>query len=363
MVRCRKPDGVRHVREWLTASLLRATFGRRYAEEATSVRPARSIFGFAVLILSLGFGLAACREDEGWSRSVRSDDGNRVEQVRPASRTVSDRQRERRRTRRDRTGRRLGRGGGQLLPHFADYTVHETGFATARFKSAHGMMTIELSDDCGDWTLQEKWDLDLRDQADRSHPGNLLYRASEVNSADRFVFAYSREHEGERTDFIGDVLEIDGGHMARFQVPEIADLFLPADLVFPITHLRQILSEARGQRTEFETTVFDGGNPFPYRAVTTISQPLRADDPNPRVAAARTALDPQTSDRLPAGRHWPVRVEYFPMDDAYAPPVLTREFLLHENGIILSFHFDYGDIQMDARLKTLDIREARSCPG
>ena len=332
------------------------------------MHPARSIIGLVILILFLGLGLSACREDEAWNRSLRADDGSRLSQVRrnaetrQASRTVADRLRERR-TRRDRTSRRLGRDGGQLLPHFADYAVHETGFATTRFKSAHGTLTVELIDDCGDWTLQEKWDLDLRDQDDRSHPSNLLYRASEVSSAGKFVFAYSRDHLGERTDYIGDVLAIDGGYLARFQTPEIPDDYMASNLEFPITHLRQILSDARGGGGGFETTVFDGGNAFPYRAVATISQPLRSDDRNPRVVAARTELDAQTSDRLPDGRHWPVRVDYFPPDDAYAPPVLVREFLLHESGVVLSFHFDYGDIQMDARLKTLDIREPMPCPN
>ena len=327
------------------------------------MRSARSIIGPAFLIIFLGFGLSACRDDEVQARSVHDAGANALERIRPASTTVSDRQRERRRARRDRAGRRLGRGASQLLPHFADYTVHESGFATTRFKSAHGMLTIDLIDDCGDWTLQEKWDLTLGDHDDLSHASNLLYRASEVRSADKFVFAYSRDHLGDRTDFIGDVLQIDGAFMARFQAPEIPDRMLPADLTFPVTHLRQVLSEARRQRTGFETTVFDGGNPFPYRAVTTIGQPLRADDPNPRVVAGRTELDRRTSDRLPVGRHWPVRIDYFPLDDAYAPPVFVREFLLHESGIVLSFHFDYGDIQMDARLKTLDIREPEACPG
>ncbi|MEM7041891.1 MAG: DUF1849 family protein [Pseudomonadota bacterium] len=332
------------------------------------MRPARSIIGLTILVLTLGLGLSACRDDESWNRAVRADDGTRVSQVRrnaetrQASRTVSDRQRERR-ARRDRTSRRLGRDGGRLLPHFADYAVHETGFATTRFKSAHGTLTVELIDDCGDWTLQEKWDLDLRDQDDRSHPSNLLYRASEVSSAGKFVFAYSRDHLGERTDYIGDVLEIDGGFLARFQTPEIADEYMEPGLVFPVTHLRQTLAEARRERTGFEAFVFDGGNAFPYRAVTTISQPRRPDDRNQRVVAARTELDVQTSDRLPDGRHWPVRVEYFPPNDAYAPPVFVREFLLHESGVVLSFHFDYGDIQMDARLKNLDIREPRPCPN
>ena len=94
------------------------------------MRPARSITGLAILISLMGLGLSACEEDQAWNRSVRSDQGSRVERVRPTSRTVSDRQRDRR-PRRDRTSRRLARGGAELLPHFADYTLHESGFTTS----------------------------------------------------------------------------------------------------------------------------------------------------------------------------------------------------------------------------------------
>lgn len=327
------------------------------------MRPAGFIIVPMVLVMSLGLGPSARSDQAAGKGSAIDGEISETHQIRPASQSVRERQRERRRARRDRTRRRFARGGGEILPHFADYAIHESGFSTTRFKSAHGMLTVEMINNCDDWTLQEKWDLDLRDQDDQSHRSDLIYRASEVRSAKKFVFAYSREHLDERTDFIGDVLDVDGGFMARFQEPKIADAFMPDDLVFPITHLRQILTDARRGRSESEALVFDGANALPYRAVTAISQPLREDDPNPRVVAARTELDLQTSDRLPDGRHWPIRVDYFPLDDAFAAPILTREFLLHENGIILSFHFDYGDIQMDARLKILDIRDPIPCPN
>ncbi|MGI9507902.1 MAG: EipB family protein, partial [Geminicoccaceae bacterium] len=239
---------------------------------------------------------------------------------------------------------------------------HEAGFSTTRFKNAHGTFTIELIDDCNDWTLQEKWDLKLNDQAGKPEPSNLLYRGSEVKSAGKFVFAYSRNHLGELTDYIGDVVDVGGDFMARFQTPRISERLLSPDVVFPITHLHQILSEARRGRTGFEATVFDGANAITYRAVTSIGRPLRSDDTNPRVVAARTELDRKNSDRLPDGRQWPIRIDYFPLGDNYAPPVFSREILLHENGIILSFHFDYVDIRLEARLKTLDIREPKACP-
>jgi hypothetical protein len=281
--------------------------------------------------------------------------------IRLAAREGADRRE--RRDRLDRVGRRLGRGSAELLPHLGDYVIHESGFTTPRFKRAQGTLTINLTNDCGDWTLQEKWDLVLKDQLDEFHHSNILYRASEIASTDRFRFAYSRFHLGEETDFIGDVLPVDGGFQAIFSTPKIADLFMRSDIVFPVTHLRQVLAAARRQRGDFEVMVFDGANGFPYRAVTTISRDRRSDDRSPRVLSARTELDEKTSDRLPSGRHWPVRIDYFPEDDPHAPPVFTREFLLHENGIVLGFHLDYGDVQLDARLKNLDIHRAVECPG
>ncbi len=327
----------------------------------TGVRPSRLIIAQAMLLVALSSGAAADGYDgAGAPGDALGGDRGQVE-IRPASQSVSDRQRERRRASRDRARRRFVRGGAELLPHFGDYIVREKGFSTSRFRSAHGLFTVELIDHCGDWTLQEKWDLELKDQTELSHHSNLLYRASEAKVGDRFVFAYSNDHMGQRTDFIGDVVEVDRGYIARFREPARNDVFLPPDLVFPITHLRQILAQARRRSSGFESIVFDGGNDFAYRAVTTISQPLPDDDGRGNVVGSRIDLDPKTSDRLPDGLYWPVRVEYFPVDDAFAPPVFTREFLLHENGIILSFHVDYGDLQMEARLKNLDIREAVPC--
>ncbi len=321
------------------------------------MRRARPLIGLALSTLLLG----ACDEQGvGGGSTIGAKAGN-VDFVRSASRDV-ERRGVSRTERRDRTSRRFGRGSTELLPHLGDYVVHESGFATARFKSAQGELTINIENDCGDWTLQETWDLRLTDQAGQSHRSNLIYRISEIASVDRVKFAYSRHHLGEDTDFIGDVLPIDGGFLASFTEPRIADLVLEPEIVFPVTHLRQVLAAARRQQGDFETLVFDGGNRFPYRAVATIGRDRRQDDRNPRVVAARTELDDQTSDRLPRGRHWPVRVDYFPPDDAYAPAIFTREFLLHESGIVLAFHFDYGDVQLDARLKTLDIHDEPDCP-
>ena len=318
-------------------------------------RPGRSIALLAIMASALL--LSACDgELDSLAGIARSQAGQRLELAQRSVEAVTNRLRGERRARRDRGGRRLGRSA-DLLPHQADYVVQVSGYRTGRFTEASGTLTIDLIDSCGDWTLQEKLDVVLRDQAKTTYRSNLLYRATETASTNRFTFAYSRDHLNVREDFIGDAIPIDGGVLATFIEPKTADLVLPDDVVFPITHLRQILAAARRGRGRLEMIVFDGANDVAYRAVTTIGAALRANDSNPRVAEARRMLDRLKSDQLPRGRTWPVTMSFFPLDDAYAPPVLVRDLLLHESGVIVGLHFDYGDLQMDAGLRYLDIQE------
>ncbi len=322
-----------------------------------SRRSIRFLIALAPLLL-----LAACDEQGSLGNVVRSEANDRVDRIRQGVEGFGDRLRTRRDSSRDSRGeRRGGRSRGELLPHRGDYVIEVSGYSSARFANAKGTLTIDLINDCSDWTLQEKLDVVLHDQAKKTYRSNLLYRATEKASADRFIFAYSRDHLGEREDFIGDARPVTAGFLANFMEPKIPDLILPEDVVFPISHFRQVVADARRQRGESEMAVFDGGNSIAYRAVTEIGRPLRSNDKNPQVVAAREMLERTTSDRLPSGKTWPVSTSYYPLDDAYAAPVFTRNFLLHETGIIIGLHFDYGDFQMDASLANLDILEPEDC--
>lgn len=315
----------------------------------------------AIALAALVF-MAACDEQGSFGNSVRSQTGGGIDPLRRSAERAGDRLRSRRDGGSSRRGTsRGGRSRGDILPHRGDYIIEVSGYSNANFANALGTLTIEMIDDCGDWTLQEKLDVTLIDQARQTYKSNLLYRATEKASADRFVFAYSRDHLGEREDYIGQARPVPGGFLASFMEPEITDLMLPGEVVYPVSHFRQVLANAKRRRGRSETIVFDGGNAIPYLTVTEVGRPLRPDDDNPRVAAAREMLERKTSDRLPAGNTWPVTTAYYPINDTYAPPIFTRDYLLHESGVIIGLHFDYGDLQMDASLANLDIQRPKRC--
>ncbi|MGI9437329.1 MAG: EipB family protein [Geminicoccaceae bacterium] len=275
--------------------------------------------------------------------------------------TVTQRPRVPRGARRDRNTSRRSERGSDLMAHRGDYVVEVSGYTTERFIDAQGTLTMDLINDCNDWTLQEKVDVSLKDQEKQPHRISLLYRVSEKTSSNRFTFAYSRAHLLEREDFIGDAIPIQEGYLASFQEPRTADLVLPGGTIYPITLRRQMIAAAKRGRSGFQTIVFDGAIDIVYLADASIGRPVGDDDNNPRVADTRAMLSRKTSDRLPVGRTWPVTVRFFPYGDEYAPPVLVREFLLHESGIIVGLHFDLGDLQVNASLANLDIFDPDGC--
>ncbi len=322
-------------------------------------RPLRAVIGWASV-------MPAMAEPAGLLKMLGSIGNRLYSQTSDRVGSPVDHYRERLRARRDgqrqsRGERRRSRGRSDLLPHRGDYIIEVSNFSSSRFIAAQGTLTIDMVNDCDDWTLQEKLDLELQDQERQSYHSSLLYRGTEKASSNQFVFAYSRDHLGDREDFIGDARPAGDGSTVRFMEPKTVDLVLGRDVTYPISHFREVLASAKRQRNSEEATVFDGGNVVAYRAVTNIGQPLRSVDENPRVVAARSMLEKNSADRMPAGRTWPVTINYFPLDDAYAPAVFTRDFLLHESGVILGLHFDYGDLQMQATLANLDILEPESC--
>lgn len=296
--------------------------------------------------------------------TVRGSDDQRADRLDGRRDRYSDWRRLSRDERRGRRGsrsRRNRRGGGVLIPHRGDYVIEVSGYSTTSFTDAHGTLTIDLLNDCDDWTLQEKLDVVLEDAGKKNYRSNLLYRATEKASARRFNFAYSRDHLDIREDFIGDAVPVENGFLASFMEPRTSDLILPGETVYPITHRREIIAAARRGRDGFDMVVFDGGNDIAYLAKTQISKEIQADDGNPRVAATRAMLEKRRSHPLPTGRTWPVTTRYYPLGHGHAAPILVREFLLHESGIIVGLHFDYGDFQMDASLAHLDIFDLDTC--
>ena len=331
------------------------------------MRPVRLIIVTSVLFLTLPLSLrdAPTSGGQGAAAGAPGLIGEALGQ------SFGERLRERRSTRRDRTSRRFSRGAADLVPHLADYVIHESGFVTGRFLAAQGQLTVDLTRHCQDWTLQESWAFTFRDQAGRGHDSDLLYRFTEAEAPSPSIFRYSRKHLEEPEELIyGKVLPDDLGFTVVFTEPKepgntggkTPELLLSNDIIFPVTHLREVIASAKRGRRELEAKVFDGGNLLPYRAVTRIGDSIRFRDEDARqILTAETELDIQTTDRLPSGRLWPIVTEYFPPNDAYAPPVFKRDLLLHESGIMINFHLDFGDLRMKGKLKNLDRHEPQPC--
>jgi hypothetical protein len=260
-----------------------------------------------------------------------------------------------------RQGLGRGRAADTVLPHRGLYLVDITGYDTARFTDARGTLVIELAQHCNAWTLVEDLDITLSQDGHKAGRSKLIYNGVENHVSGEFTFAYARDHLGERVDFKGHAADLGPARLATFIAPPVADLEMPSGTVHPITHLRQVIAAAQRGEEQFQALVFDGANVVAYDAVAQIDPAVPTDKVNPMVRAVRELLDKHSPDQLPQGRIWPIDIDYFPANDQYARPVVRRETLMHETGITLALHLDFGDFRMDAKLAHLDVQEAPDC--
>jgi hypothetical protein len=258
-------------------------------------------------------------------------------------------------------GRSAGaaRGGG-LLAHRASYVVEPSGYRTPIYDFAEGTLQIDLIEDCDGWTLQERLTVDLAKPEGGVPQSSILYRATE-QAEQRLTFSYSRRQPGDEADVIGEVYPEGRLLFANFTAPQRGEIDLPQGTIFPISHLRQVVAAARRGRPELDEIVFDGANLEPYRAHTVIRAPVRPSDDDPRLPDIERLLDRTGSDVLPRGRIFPVHIAYYSILEPFAPPVLEREMLLHESGVIVGMHIDFGDLRMDAKLAHLERQGPVDC--
>lgn len=298
---------------------------------------------------------------EGWARSAEE----RAQTFSERLRHYRERPGEADGERRDR-GSLLDRGDrgertGDLLAHQADYVVEPSGYLTPSFDSAQGTLQIDLVKSCQDWTLQERLTVHLERPSGGRPESSVLYRGTEQLDEQRFSFAYSRRHPDNDADVIGQVKQEGRVLAASFQAPQSQVIDLPRQTVFPVQHLRQLIGAARRGRRELVTIVFDGANLDAYRALARISQPVEANPDDPKVPDIDRLLAQTRSDSLPRGRIYPIHIDYFPVADPAAAPLLQRDMLLHESGVIIGMHIDFGDLRMDATLAHLSRQSPPDC--
>ncbi len=138
--------------------------------------------------------------------------------------------------------------------------------------------------------------------------------------------------------------------------PKDLEFTVPADALFPSTHLLHLLDIAAKGTTHDVSLVYDGSDDDKtFKAVSFIGK-MR-----PPGTYAPDAANPEAAS-LKGLNSWPMSISYFALGkDAADTPVYQSTFNVYENGIATELQLDYGSYALAGHLTKLVILPSSPC--
>jgi hypothetical protein len=245
----------------------------------------------------------------------------------------------------------LAASGVNLLPHVARYNLnrHHADIASG-IAAVKGSMEVRFEISCDGFRVEQYLGFRLLSD-DENQLEHLAYISSFEDADGRGFWFNTKTYEDRKlTEEIGGraALEDSGGGNARYSLPSKAVEPLPKGTLFPIRHLRAIISAAKAGQKSVRHTVFDGStreNPFEISTfIGTGNQ-----ESEKHFGALRDV------------KQWPVRLAYFPVGAVNLTPPFQMSANLYENGVIGNMIYDYGNFAIGVELDEVEALPKPEC--
>ena len=243
--------------------------------------------------------------------------------------------------------------------------IYELKLGETRGKRAlsavRGLIVYDFSgNDCEGYVLQFRQVTELDNGEGRVAVSDLRSTTWEEGKGKGYRFNFQ--------NFLNDnLIETVDGRAERQADAVAVNLTKPADkridfavtVAFPTEQMRKIIESARQGQPVLELSVYDGSETG-EKLYNTLSVIGRQIPPDERKPADVSADKPE----LAGLKRWPVTISYFEKAKAGGEqtPAYSITFELFENGISRSLSLDYGDFVVAGELKSLELRETKSCP-
>ncbi len=236
--------------------------------------------------------------------------------------------------------------------------VYELKLSSAREGSSiiglRGVFIVEWADICEGWTVAQDMRMEISTVERQRIVNDINFSSYETSDGEnlRFTMRWTARDEPFQ-EYSGRAVR---GGSATFVVPEGQSLALPADTLFPTTHLTRVVDAAAAGQPVFSSTVFSGSGPDSLHEVTAF---IGAEIP--AGSQSLTSGDQDGFQDLAALRSWPVSLAYFPATQSVAEPEFEVNYRLFENGVADDLLLDYGDFAMSGQLREVALSAKPDC--
>jgi len=235
----------------------------------------------------------------------------------------------------------------EIVPHRAVYDLSFAGGkGTSQVVDVTGSMIFEWEDACDGWSVTQRTAMSFSYQSGETV--NLGWNLVTWESKDglRYRFFIRNLENGEVKEEYRGEAHLDGpgqGGSADYTVPEGRKLPLPPGTLFPTSHTVALLKHIEGGESFLWATIFDG---FDEDGLSDISALVTKNLATETAGAGRSPL----LSAVPSNR---VHLAFFKHEDGSTEPEHEQQLRLHMNGIVESIVLDFGDFNVEGKLKEL----------
>ncbi|MZR31107.1 EipB family protein [Sneathiella litorea] len=240
----------------------------------------------------------------------------------------------------------------RLASHQAVYDLRlEKLGENSGIEGVRGRIVMKVEQQCDGLIVNQRMLLELI-----NFEGNIIvsdYSQStwEDNVGRMMRFDMSNMLNGQLIEKYSGIAENqEDGTIVKFSNPDLADMTLPRDVIFPGEHTRQILKAAAAGKNLLSTKVYDGNGE------DGLSDTLAV------IGKAQTLLSPaEATNELKGQTFWPLQISFFDLSQQQTEPDYKVGMKIFGNGIATDLQLEYSDFTLRGEVAELTLLAEEKC--
>ncbi|SDG43473.1 MULTISPECIES: EipB family protein [Thalassobaculum] len=242
----------------------------------------------------------------------------------------------------------------EILPHRALYKVTlDKAASGSSIVDVQGRMGFEWRDACDGWAVEQRYAMEFSRADGDGSVIQSTYSTWESKAGDIYRFFVKRDRGGGEERIEGKaVMPLplgSGPGKVTFAEPELQELKLPKDTLFPTEHTIRMIAAATSGKRFLRAPVFDGGEP---EAPSLISAVL---------GKGKDDVLPSIKSEAVQGTYYPSRLAWFGPDSEGSEPDFEMSIEVLANGIARLILVHYSDFSVRMSLEEVEALPAPDC--
>ena len=238
----------------------------------------------------------------------------------------------------------------QLLSHKATYTLNVENIKNSFLEGGQGQTFFEIQEVCDGWNVREDYVLMYELPNKKSAKSYSSYTTFENKNSTKHSFQLTEKSDlnGEN-DYQGFIEKNKSNISGSIINQNIKKLSFNKNILFPLEHLQKIIKKAKKGQSIFTSEVFFGNEESNHvKTVSTFISNKRQAKVHNNKESAKIMV-------------WPIKIAFYSKTKNKTDPDYEISLELDEVGVVYSYKVNYGDFEVNAKLKDIKVIKKKVC--